>query len=102
MARKDPNIIPYTEQDDLLEEFCDIVSKLKTKGAIFDFFKDLLNRQERLMLHRRISIAKMLMDDLTYNEIQEKLKVSPTTIARVDRVLNFGRGGYINAVKNYK
>lgn len=78
--------------------FCGILSNLKTKKAIKDFIKDLLNRNERLMLVRRLLIAEMLLNECTYREIVNRLHCGTTTIARVERWLNFGRGGYKVAV----
>ena len=98
MARFNANRIPYPEQEKLLNFFCEVLSCLRTKSAICDFLKDLLNRQERMMLIRRLLIAKLLLKDKTYQEIQNKLHVGPVTIARVDRWLHFGRGGYKKAI----
>jgi len=102
MARFNENKISYKKQVELLDEFCEVVSKLKTKAAIYNFFKDLLNRQERLMLIRRLLIAEMLLDKKKYSEISKELKCGSCTIARVQRWLNFGRGGYKHALKSIK
>ena len=102
MSKFDPNKIPYTEQDALLKKFCRVVSELKTESVILDFFKDLINRQERIMLVRRYMVAKMLSEGKTYSEIQNKLRVGSTTISKVDRMLNFGRGGLKKAIKMHE
>lgn len=94
MARFNPNKISYTKQDALMDEFCEALSKLKTKKETKDFLKDILNRQERLMLIRRLQIAELLVKGFTYEAIREALRVGETTIARVARWLNFGRNGY--------
>lgn len=67
-----------------------------------NFLKDLLNRQGRLMLIRRLLIAEMLIDGRTYQEISRRLKCGSTTVARVVRWLHFGRGGYEQAIKAKK
>lgn len=99
MARYDPERIPYPAQERLLNTLCEILCRLKTPSAVRNFLKDLLNRQERLMLVRRLQVAELLLDGKTYRAIQEHLHVGPTTIARVERWLNFGRGGYLAALK---
>lgn len=66
------------------------------------FLKDLLNRQERLMLVRRLSIADLLENGYTYQEITNRLGASSSTIARVHRWLKFGRDGYRRAIRRLR
>jgi len=99
MVRYNPNKLPYPKQEQLLDVFCETVCKLRTKAAIRNFLKDLLNRQERLMLIRRLLIAELLLEGKTYREIQDQLRVGPATVARIDRWLHFGRNGYKQAIR---
>ncbi|MDP3244551.1 MAG: YerC/YecD family TrpR-related protein [bacterium] len=99
MARYNEKIIPYALQDRLMDTFCEALSRLKTKSAIRNFLKDLLNRQERLMLVRRLLIAEMLLEEKTYQEIIAQLHCGFSTVAKVERWLHFGRGGYKEAVE---
>ncbi len=92
--------ISYDKQEKLILKFCDTLISLKTKESILNFLKDLLNRQERLMLIRRLLIAEMLEEGKTYRDIIKELKCGSTTIARVERWLHFGRRGYKLAVKS--
>lgn len=98
MTRYNEKRLPYSIQERLLDTFCETLCKLKTKNAIRDFLKDLLNRQERAMLVRRLLIAEMLLDGYTYKKIISRLHCSAPTIARIERWLHFGRGGYQKAV----
>lgn len=75
-----------------------VLAQLKTHGAIHSFLKDLLNRQERLMLVRRLLIAELLARGKTYEAIERRLGASSVTIAKVERRLNFGRKGLLAAV----
>lgn len=99
MARHNQNKVPYDKQEKLLNEFCDTLAKLKNKNEVSDFLKDLLNRQERLMLMRRLQIADMLMNGCSYADIIKVLHVGEGTISRVSRWLNFGRNGYKKFLK---
>ena len=81
-----------------MDALCEVVCQLRTKAAVRNFLKDLLNRQERLMLIRRLQVAELLQSEKTYREIQGALHVGPATIARVERWLHFGRGGYLAAL----
>lgn len=102
MPRYNEKRLSYAIQEKLLDMFCEIILSLKNKKAIKDFLKDLLNRQERAMLVRRLLIAKMLMDSKTYQEIVNRLHCGNTTISRVERWLNFGREGYKKAISIQK
>lgn len=84
--------------------FSEILRQFKTSQEIFDFLKDILNRQERIMLIRRLLIAELLTKGLTYREIRERLGAGMATVARIERWLHFGRGGIARAVliKNRK
>lgn len=94
-----PHKLPYAEQDRLWSNFCAVLSMLRRKDDIQRFLKDLMNRQERMMFIRRVQIAKMLDRGATYDEIRKKLRTSTTTIAKVQRWLEFGREGYKRAIK---
>ena len=102
MAKYDEKRILYKEQDRLMNMFCDILCGLKNRRAVSNFLKDLMNRKERIMLIRRLQIAEMLLDKYTYVEIAGRLKCGLPTIARVQRWLEFGRGGYKHAIKTKK
>lgn len=90
------------EQDRFLEYFCEVLQKLKSVKEKKYFLKDLLNRGERLMIARRFKIAELLEKGTTYDEIAKSLQVSRGTIARVEKLLNFGRDGYKNAINKIK
>lgn len=91
--------MPKPSQDQLWIEFCDLVVGLKSREAVRRFFCDLMNRTERLMFIRRLQIASLLEAGATYEQIKKTLGVGATTIARVHRWLEFGRGGYRSAVQ---
>lgn len=99
MAKYNEKRISYKTQEKLMDLFCATILQLKNKSSVKNFFKDLLNRQERLMLIRRLLIAEMLVNKSTYQEIINRLHCGPSTIARVERWLHFGRGGYQYAIR---
>ncbi|MFH0988226.1 MAG: YerC/YecD family TrpR-related protein [Parcubacteria group bacterium] len=102
MAKYNEKRLPYDVQDKLIDAFCEVLAKLKTKQQIKDFLKDLLNRKERAMLVRRLLIAILLVQGKTYTEIGRELKCGRATIARIERWLNFGRGGYKKAIASWR
>ncbi len=63
------------EKQEMLNNFYDMVSKIKNKNDAKDFFRDLLTPSEITMIIYRIEIAKMLIQGFHYEDIQKKLKV---------------------------
>ena len=74
-------------------------SVLKGRDAIKLFLRDLLTPSERIMLGRRIIIARMLIAGESYDEIGERLRVGRATIGRVHRWLTDQFPGFENAIK---
>lgn len=98
MPRFNANRVSYKEQERLITTLCAVLKELKTPANMKNFLKDILNRQERIMIIRRLLIADRLLRGKTYVQIHEELGAGTTTIARVDRWLHFGRGGYRRAI----
>lgn len=72
---------------------------VRGRDATKAFLRDLLTPSERIMLGRRIWIARLLLQGYSQAEIGEKLKVGPNTIQRVQRWLNDQMPGYEEAIK---
>jgi uncharacterized protein YerC len=60
--------------------------------------RDLLTESERIMLGRRILIARLLMQNETYEAIATRLGTSHPTIGRVHRWLRDQLPGYEHAI----
>lgn len=58
------------------------------------FFEDLCTMSELNAMTQRISVAKMLKENMVYSDIAAKTGASSATISRVARCLNYGGGGY--------
>jgi uncharacterized protein YerC len=71
---------------------------LRGRAAMKTFLKDLLTVSERIMLGRRIWIARLLLQDYSALEICRKLRVSLRTVYQVERWLGDQFKGYENAV----
>ena len=99
MARYSAKGMPKPTQDQLWDEFCDLVVALSSRQQVRKFFADLFNRPERLMFARRLHIAALLEAGYTYDEIKETLGVGASTVSRVHRWVEFGRGGYRSAIR---
>jgi len=96
------NQLTEFEKKKYLGDFYSMVSLLKSRDEVKNFFKDLLTLSEVVMISRRIQIAQMLLEGIGYEEIRSKLKVGFSTINHVERWLNNGFGGYRKTITEYK
>ena len=95
------------KRQDLKEhEFVETLDALYTaagtvrgRAAMKLFLKDLLTPSERIMLGRRILIARSLICEEPALEIAERMKVGLCTIYRVERWLRDQFPGFENAVR---
>lgn len=84
---------PKTQKENL-QIFFKVIAGLKNTKEVRQFFEEFLTPAERRMLSQRIGIARLLFQGKSYGEIANKLKVSHSTIGRVNRWLKYGAGGY--------
>ncbi len=90
------------EQQELLKKFFIAIVSLESYEEVSNFFKDLLQADETIMLARRLKIADMLEDGYTYEEIANRMDVGFDTISRVNQWLQYGSGGYKVAIKRLR
>ena len=74
-------------------------SAVRGRDAVKLFLRDLLTPSERIMLGRRIIIARMLMSGTSYEEIARRMAVGHATVGRVHRWLKDQLPGYEQAIK---
>lgn len=67
---------------------------LKTVEECKLFFDDLCTVTELQAIEQRYQVASYLEQGMIYNEILEKTGASSATISRVNRSLQYGKGGY--------
>jgi len=73
-------------------------ASIRGRVAMKLFLRDLLTESERVMLGRRILIARLLLMGETYDSIHIRLGAGHGTIRSVDRWLQNQMPGYENAV----
>lgn len=71
---------------------------IKGREATKAFLKELLTPSERIMLGRRIWIARLLLQGYTQADIATELGVGFSTISRVEKWLQKQMPGYRNAI----
>jgi len=70
------------------------ILELQTIEECYKFFEDITTINELKAISQRIQVARMLRDKKIYIEIAEKTGASTATISRVNKCLNYGKGGY--------
>ena len=74
-------------------------SSLRGRESVKSFLKDLLTGSERIMLGRRILIARLLLEKTSYSEIVRRLGVGKDTVWKVQRWLEDQFPGYELAIE---
>ena len=87
------------ERIDTLDALYTAASALKGREAMKLFLRDLLTESERIMLGRRILIARMLLAGMAATHITEKLRVGSDTVWRIERWLRDQFPGFENAIE---
>lgn len=82
------------------DELFEAMLKLETVEDCYKFFVDLCTVAEIQSMSQRLSVARLLKDNTTYNDIVEKTGASTATISRVKRCLVYGEGGYDLVLKD--
>ena len=77
-----------------IDELFEAVLKLENVSECYDFFIDLCTVAELQSLSQRLSVAKLLKEKATYNDIVQKTGASTATISRVKKCIDYGTGGY--------
>jgi uncharacterized protein YerC len=86
-------------EERILDLFWTSLSSLSTKQKVALFLNDLLTRTEKTMLSKRLAIAFMLMKEHDYPIINNRLKVSDSTIWNVKTSLALSGKGYRMAIE---
>ncbi|MEX2010188.1 MAG: Trp family transcriptional regulator [Parcubacteria group bacterium] len=74
-------------------------SAIQGRDAVKLFLRDLLTPSERIMLGRRIIIARMLLRGETHEDIVKGLGVGFDTISRIEKWLTDQMPGYEQAIE---
>lgn len=79
---------------DDLKNLCKALLSLKTENECKRFLRDLLTEAEIKEFTNRWKVAQMLNKKIAYEAIAKETGMSSTTIARVQKWLTNGMGGY--------
>ena len=70
------------------------ILSLETLDECMKFFDDLCTVTELMAMEQRYQVASCLHKGMIYNDILAETGASSATISRVNRSLQYGRGGY--------
>ncbi len=76
------------------EKMYKAILTLKTMDECQRFFDDLCTVTELMAMEQRYQVATCLSEGMIYNDILAETGASSATISRVNRSLQYGRGGY--------
>lgn len=81
-------------EERILDLFWTSFSMLSTKQKVIVFLDSLLSPTEKIMLSKRLAIALMLLKGYSHPTINERLKVSDSTIWNIKLNLDYKGKGY--------
>ncbi len=76
----------------------DAILNLETPEECYRFFGDLCTMKELADMGQRLETAKMLVEGKTYDQIVKSVEISTATISRINRCIQYGEGGYLEAI----
>lgn len=74
--------------------FFDTILLLYDVDECYAFFDDLMTLKEMKVFVTRLTVAEMLIEGKTYQEIEKKTQASTAIISRVKRSIEEGNGSY--------
>ena len=75
---------------------------LESMEECYAYFEDLCTVKELSDMSQRLDTAILLSEGNSYQQILEQVDISTATIGRVSKCLNYGTGGYKNAIEKLK
>ncbi|MBX9765538.1 hypothetical protein K2X83_02765 [Patescibacteria group bacterium] len=97
--KRRPNDLSKKDFIETLDALYTAASSVRGRAHVKEFLKELLTVSERVMLGRRILIARMLLSGGTYDVIGRRLHVGRATIGRVEKWLQDQLPGYERAIR---
>ena len=74
------------------------ILNLNTMEECYAYFEDLCTVKELKDMAQRLDTAILLHQGCSYQSICQQVDVSSATVGRVSKCLNYGTGGYRNAI----
>lgn len=82
--------------------FYEAILKIETLEEAENFFADIATDKEIDDFSDRLNVANKLLENKTYETITQETKISSATIARINRAITYGNGGYKTILNRLK
>lgn len=82
----------------LVENLLAVLTTMNSEDEVYNFLLDLCTVREIAEMSQRLEVARLLADGQSYVYVQDVTGASATTISRVSKCLNYGSGGYEDAL----
>lgn len=84
----------------IFDLFVSTLSSQRDKKKLSNFINDFFSPTERIMFAKRLAAAVLLAKGHDYQSIRQILKVSPSTIAKLNLKIKFGNEGLNPVINN--
>lgn len=85
-----------------IDRLFDAILGLQSREDCYKFFEDVCTIKELQDMAQRMDAAVLLDEGVNYQTISEQVGISTATISRVSKCLNYGSGGYREALDRLK
>ncbi len=89
-------------RDEATDHLFETLLRLKSVEECYALFEDLCTIKELKDMAQRLQVAGLLDQGMKYQEVAEITGVSSATISRVNKCLQYGAGGYRQAIEKMK
>ena len=89
-------------RNESVDRLFETILNLGSIDECYAYFEDLCTIKEVKDMAQRLDTAILLSQGYSYQKIMEHIEISTATIGRVSRALNYGTGGYRNAIDRLK
>ena len=83
----------------LVDKLLTVLASMASTDEVYDFLLDLCTVREIAEMSQRLEVARLLAGGQSYLDVQDVTGASATTISRVSKCLNYGSGGYEDALR---
>ena len=84
----------YKVENQEIDNLFDAILSLETREECYKFFDDLCTINELEAFGQRLTVAKLLHEKKTYQEIEKQTGISAATISKISKSYLYGPGGY--------
>lgn len=89
-------------RNDAIDSLLAVIARMDSAEKLEAFFDDLCTIKELQDMAQRFQTAISLSEGKSYQEVSATVGTSTATISRVSRCLNYGGGGYKNAIDIFR